>query len=79
MTRKVKLAVLGAGLIGKRHVEHVRAAPDAELMAIVDPSPTGKALAESPSRKGLSGRGRYDSRRVLKPDLEPRGTVLRLD
>jgi hypothetical protein len=46
MTRKVKLAVLGAGLIGKRHVEHVRAAPDAELMAIVDPSPTGKALAE---------------------------------
>lgn len=46
MTRKVKLAVLGAGLIGKRHIEHVRAAPDAELMAVVDPSPTGKALAE---------------------------------
>ena len=26
MTRSVKLAVLGAGLIGKRHIEHVRAA-----------------------------------------------------
>jgi predicted dehydrogenase len=46
MTRKVKLAVLGAGLIGKRHIEHVRAAPEAELMAVVDPSPTGRALAE---------------------------------
>ena len=42
MTRKVKLAVLGAGLIGKRHIEHVRAEPEAELMAIVDPSPPGK-------------------------------------
>ena len=46
MTRKVKLAVLGAGLIGKRHIEHVRAEPEAELMAIVDPSPTGRAMAE---------------------------------
>ena len=26
MTRSVRLAVLGAGLIGKRHIEHVRAA-----------------------------------------------------
>jgi predicted dehydrogenase len=46
VTKKVKLAVLGAGLIGKRHIEHVRAEPEAELIAIVDPSPSGKALAE---------------------------------
>ena len=46
MTRSVRLAVLGAGLIGKRHIEHVQAEPEAELMAIVDPSSTGKALAE---------------------------------
>ena len=46
MTRSVKLAVLGAGLIGKRHIEHVQAEPEAELMAIVDPSSDG----ESPGR-----------------------------
>jgi predicted dehydrogenase len=42
----VKLVVLGAGLIGKRHVDHVLAEPGSELMAIVDPSPAAKALAK---------------------------------
>jgi predicted dehydrogenase len=42
----VKLAVLGAGLIGRRHIEHVLAQPDAELTAIVDPSPAARSLAE---------------------------------
>src|SRR5688572_14886210 len=46
MTRKVKLAVLGAGLIGKRHIDHVRAEPEAELMGIVDPSAAGKVMAK---------------------------------
>ena len=45
MARAVKLAVLGTGLIGKRHIEHVAAEPQAELAAIVDPSPAGKAMA----------------------------------
>src|SRR5689334_4104929 len=45
MARAVKLAVLGAGMIGKRHIEHVAADPEAELTAIVDPSPAGKAKA----------------------------------
>lgn len=48
-TRPVRLAVLGAGLIGKRHIEHVVSQPDAELMAIVDPSPAAQALAEEKS------------------------------
>lgn len=43
----VKVAVLGAGLIGKRHVEHLMAEPTAELAAIVDPSPAGKEFALS--------------------------------
>ena len=46
MAGPVKLAVLGAGLIGRRHVEHVIAEPEAELLAVVDPSPVGRALAE---------------------------------
>jgi predicted dehydrogenase len=44
MTTRVKLAVLGAGLIGKRHIEHVRAEPEAELTAIVDPSPAAQIM-----------------------------------
>jgi len=41
----VKIAVLGAGLIGKRHIEHVLNEDCAQLMAIVDPTDMGKALA----------------------------------
>jgi predicted dehydrogenase len=49
MTDPVKLAVLGAGLIGKRHIEHVSAEPMAKLTAVVDPSPVGRALADEHS------------------------------
>lgn len=42
----VRLAVMGAGLIGRRHIEHVLACPEAELMAVVDPTPAARALAE---------------------------------
>jgi predicted dehydrogenase len=42
----VRLAVMGAGLIGRRHIEHVLARPEADLAAIVDPSPAAKVLAE---------------------------------
>ena len=45
MTSKVRLAVLGAGLIGKRHIHHVLAEPLAELSAIVDPTDAAKAIA----------------------------------
>lgn len=41
-----KIAVMGAGLIGKRHAAHVRAEPGAVLSAIIDPAPAGKAFAE---------------------------------
>jgi len=45
MSNRVKLAVLGAGLIGKRHFGHVLNEPEAELIAIVDPTPAAKDLA----------------------------------
>ncbi len=45
MTAPVKLAVLGAGLIGKRHIEHVAREPDAVLSAVVDPTSAGEAIA----------------------------------
>jgi predicted dehydrogenase len=37
----VRLAVMGAGLIGRRHIEHMLAVPEAACAAVIDPSPTG--------------------------------------
>jgi predicted dehydrogenase len=42
----VRIAVAGAGLIGKRHIEEVAASPDARLASVVDPGPAGAELAE---------------------------------
>jgi predicted dehydrogenase len=45
MAAPVRLAVIGAGLIGRRHAELIRGEPEAELAAIVDPQPEAGALA----------------------------------
>jgi predicted dehydrogenase len=41
----VRIAVAGAGLIGRRHIEEVRRSEVAELVAVVDPTPAAAALA----------------------------------
>jgi predicted dehydrogenase len=41
-----RIAVMGAGVIGQRHIEHILAEPRAELHSIVDPTDAAKALAE---------------------------------
>jgi len=43
--KPVKIAVMGAGLIGKRHAEHVLAEPTTTLSAVIDPAPFAKDLA----------------------------------
>ncbi|MFF7707888.1 Gfo/Idh/MocA family oxidoreductase [Pseudomonas sp. NPDC007930] len=43
----VHLAVAGAGLIGRRHIEHIQASPGCTLAAIIDPTPAAQALASS--------------------------------
>ena len=43
--RPLKLAVLGAGMIGKRHAELIASEPRAKLSAVVDPAPVGRAVA----------------------------------
>jgi hypothetical protein len=49
MTRTIdpvtSIAVIGAGLIGKRHIDHVVSEPLTRLAAIVEPTPAGKELA----------------------------------
>ncbi len=46
MTSPVRIAVAGAGLIGRRHIEEVDAGGSAELASIVDPGPAGPELAQ---------------------------------
>lgn len=47
MSAPVRLSVMGAGLIGKRHIEHILARPQAVLSSIVDPAPAARDLAVS--------------------------------
>ena len=42
---RVRIAVAGAGLIGRRHVEEIQRSSSAELAAIVDPAPAAAELA----------------------------------
>lgn len=42
---KLRMAIIGAGLIGPRHAQTVANSKDAELVAITDPAPGGAALA----------------------------------
>jgi predicted dehydrogenase len=43
---RVRIAVAGAGLIGRRHIALVRANPACDLVAIVDPAPAARELAD---------------------------------
>jgi predicted dehydrogenase len=45
MSAPVRLAVAGAGLIGKRHVAAIAQCPEADLVAIVDPMPAAADYA----------------------------------
>lgn len=66
----VKIAVMGAGLIGKRHAAHVRAEPGAVLSAIIDPAPAGKAFAEE------SGVAWYSAFDALPAGEKPDGVIV---
>ena len=41
-----RIAVVGAGLIGRRHISHVVSEPETTLVAIVESHPSGAAIAE---------------------------------
>ena len=46
MSQNTRIAIVGFGLVGRRHAEVVRRAPDLSLAAIVEPSQNGRAEAE---------------------------------
>jgi len=47
VARKTRIAVAGAGTIGRAHIAALRASPSCELAAIVDPSPAAHATFSS--------------------------------
>ena len=47
MSKKTQIAVAGFGLIGRRHAEVVRRAPEMILSAVVEPSQEGRAAASA--------------------------------
>lgn len=61
----VRLAVMGAGLIGRRHIEHILAEPAAALHSIIDPSPEAQALAV---RRGWRWQPAFNNSDPEKPD-----------
>jgi predicted dehydrogenase len=47
MTNKTRIAVAGAGLIGKRHIDLASKAERAQLSAIVDPAPAAQEISSA--------------------------------
>jgi predicted dehydrogenase len=68
--RKVRIAVAGAGLIGRRHIEEIQKCGSTEPAAIVDPVPAGAELA---SRVGVPV---YPSLTELFAAGHPDGVIL---
>ncbi len=67
---RVRIAVAGAGLIGKRHIEEIDASDSAVLASIVDPGPAGPELAQ---KYGVS---LYPSLAELFAKDKPDGIIL---
>jgi len=67
---RARIAVAGAGTIGKRHIEEIDSIDEAELAAIVDPGPTGPELAQK------YGVALYQSLAELFGNDKPDGIIL---
>ncbi|MGW5150630.1 Gfo/Idh/MocA family protein [Rhodococcus koreensis] len=65
-----RIAVVGAGLIGRRHIEEIVASPSAALASIVDPMPAGEQFA---AEHGVAA---YSSLRELFETDRPDGVIL---
>jgi predicted dehydrogenase len=70
----VRIAVAGAGMIGRRHIEEIDASGSAQLASVVDPGPAGPELAEKygvalhPSLAAMFAAGRPDGVILATPN-----------
>ena len=70
MTTPVRIAVAGAGLAGLRHIAAVRRADETSLVAIADPAPSGKSVAQQHNIP------HFDSPEAMLETVRPDGVVV---
>ena len=66
---RIRLAVIGAGAIGRKHIATIRDNPQAELIAVADPSPQAQALAAELKVAW------YDNVEAMLIDARPEGVI----
>jgi predicted dehydrogenase len=70
MSAKMRIAVAGAGLIGRRHIELIEASRDCVLAGIADPSPAAKDQAQARNVQC------YADHRALLEQEKPDGLII---
>jgi len=70
MAHKLSLAVIGAGLIGRTHIDRALTSERVELVAVADPSPAGAALARA------AGVPFYTDHHAMLAEIRPRAAVV---
>lgn len=70
MTTPTSIAIIGAGLIGKTHINRIGQADNLKLAAIAEPTQAGKALAES------LGVPWFADHRSMLDAIKPQGAIV---
>jgi len=70
MSAKIRIAVAGAGLIGRRHIELIEASPDCVLAGTADPSPAAGDFARAHNTPW------YADHRALLEQEKPDGLII---
>ena len=66
----VRLAVMGAGLIGKCHIAHIAKRPESVLAAVVDPMPAAREMA------AVHGTAWYPRLSEMLAEMRPDGIIV---
>ncbi len=67
-----RIALMGAGLIGREHAQLLSRTPDTELVAIADPAETAKSVAEA------HGARYFADFQTMLDDMRPDGVIIAL-
>ena len=68
--KPLRIAVLGAGLIGRRHIQTILSLPEvAELAAVADP-------AADPAQLQLGGAALFDDARAMLDGVKPEAVII---
>lgn len=67
----VPLIIVGAGVIGRKHAIAIQDSPHASLVAVIDPTPTGKVLADELGTQSFLSIAEF-----FKSGLDARGAII---